>query len=194
MSTYQEDTTESRQSDLAVMEAEEYKQKRRIKRILDAHDKVERLDDKSMEETVKSEISMDARNIMLLRAVKEFIRECYNLLLEYNENLAANDVDRYWMGDPQDPIGIVPMNREENVVIVGLKDVVHANTFYEEEWTEHEQRRHGPDEDVTKDEVHLFPTDLSWRAHLRLKEFLQQEYDLDLSFESNERDTDPNPI
>jgi len=66
------------QSDLAVMEANEYKQKRRLERLLDAVDDVQDTADEAWNAYVAGEISQEARNITIQRTVQNAIRESTN--------------------------------------------------------------------------------------------------------------------
>lgn len=172
-----------RQSDLAVMDVDEYKQKRRLERILDAMDNVENLDSETLFPYSAGEISQDAKNIIQLRAVQEFIRECYNLLRRHAEDIDPEEGDKFWYGTPENPLGRIRMANGEDVVFYGLRDILHADRFYTETWTETEHPRNMPPREVQKEEQYTVPEEITWAAHLRLKEFLDIHNQLDLSFE-----------
>jgi len=174
------------QSDLAVMEANEYKQKRRLERLLDAVDGVQDTADEAWNAYVAGEISQEARNITIQRTVQNAIRESYKLLLDHSREAAAGEEggrDRYWRGDPQDPLGRVELLGAEVAVIVGLEDFLEAPTFFERTVTRAVSKRNMPDETVTQTVEATMPEEISYRAFLRLKEFLDDVHDMEISFE-----------
>lgn len=173
---------DGRQSDLAVMDAGEYKNKRRLRRILDAHDKVEDKEDEAMELYSFGEISDEGRNIMLLNAVQQFIREIYNLLMEHSEELDDGEINHYWH-DPDRVIGTLRREHAEDVHFHGLRDVLMARELYWEQWTETVSGRHGPDRTETKAQSHTVPKDVSRAAFLLAKQFLSRERTIELEFE-----------
>lgn len=179
---------DSRRSDLAVMDVEEYKQKRRIKRILDAHDKVEEFDDEGMYRYMNQEIQKDGWRMLLLRAVQEYIRECFNLVRQYHVE-SDGDTDHYWTGDRNDPLGKIERQHASDVVFYGLRDVLHADLYYEDSWTEELRTRHGPNQTEEHRQQYAVPREVSWNAFLRLNEFLEEEMDMDLSFEKTGKDS-----
>lgn len=171
---------DDRRSDLAVMGANEYKQKRRLQRILDAHDRVEDTADEAWNQYVRGEISHDAKNIAIQKAVKKAIRETYNLL---NEHVEANgDKDEYWHGNGE-AIGAIEFQTQFDETINGLGDFLETRELYEESWEEPAPERHGPDGSVQRHASYTVPEELSWSAYLRLKEFLSKEHDLEVRFE-----------
>lgn len=174
------------QSDLAVMEANEYKQKRRLERLLDAIDNVQDTADEAWNAYVAGEISQEARNITIQRCVKNAIRECYKLLLDHSREAAAGEDggrDRYWRGDPTDPLGRIELLESEVAVVVGLRDFLDAPTFFEDTVTQTFERRNMPDETQVQTVETTMPEQISYRAYLRLKEFLDDVHDMEISFE-----------
>lgn len=176
------------QSDLAVMEANEYKQKRRLERLLDAVDQVQDTADDAWNAYVAGEISREARNITIQRCVQNAIRESYKLLLDHSQAVEAEDGtrDRYWKGDAHEPLGAVTLLGEDVAVMVGLSDFLEAPTFFETTETVSEERRNMPDETVTRTVETTMPEEISYRAYLRLKEFLDDVHDLEIAFEELE--------
>lgn len=174
-----------RHSDLAVLEANEYKQKRRLERILDAVDGVQDTADEAWNLYVAGEITREARNITIQRTVQQAIRECYKLLLDHYRTVTEEDGarDRYWAGDPNNPIGEVSLLGERVARIDGLRDFMDAPTFFERTATEQVPRRNMPDETVTRTIETTMPEQVSYRAYLRLKEFLDDAHDMEISFE-----------
>lgn len=169
---------DGRHTDLAVMDAHEYKQKRRLRRILDAHDKVEEVSDEAYGAFVEGVISADGKNIRILRAVQEYIRECFTLLEEHRETLEGEPCP-FWHGsEDRGPLGRIEQRHADDIVFWGLRDVLAAQPLYTEEWEEWEQRRHGPDEFTTRSETHSVPEKVSVAAFLRLNTFLTEERDL----------------
>lgn len=170
--------TDHRQSDLAVMDAQEYKQKRRLRRILDAHDHVEEVVNQSYGQFAEGIISMDGKNIRILQAVQEYIRECYNLLMEHSRELEDGQ-NVYWVGSEADgPLGRIKMDHDRDIIFWGLHDVLHAEPLYTEEWTEYTDHRHGTSEFEEYSQTHSVPERVSIDAFLVLNEFLSEERDL----------------
>ncbi len=181
-----------RHSDLAVLEANEYKQKRRLERILDALDGVQDTADEAWNAYVEGEISREARDITIQRTVKKAIRECYKLLLDHHRQRAdADERDRYWAGDANNPLGTVHLVGEPVAQIDGLRDFLHAPTFFEKTVTETVERRNLPDETETFTVETTMPEAVSYRAYLRLKEFLDDVHDLEVTFEEMDDDNLP---
>lgn len=170
---------QDRQSDLAVMGADEYKQKRRLQRILDAHDSVEEKADEAYDLYVSGQISQEGKDIVLLRATQKFIRECFNLLLEFDSEL-EDEVNEYWAGRV---LGEIEMQQQENVSFNGLRDLLYADEIYSETWEEPVSTRHGQDQTQTFSAEHTVPEDVTWKGYLVMKEFLAAEKDLEIKFE-----------
>jgi len=190
MSTENPRANGERQSDLAVMDGDEFKQKHRLNQLLLAHDKVEEKANEAWELLVLGEINHDAKNIMIQRAIKQFIREAYNLLLEYNDSLDDGKKDIYWEGNSQKPLGVLNREHTDDIAIIGLSDFLRTKEIYRERWTEQVKRRNMPPKTVTREVEQSIPEDISWRAYLRLRRFLNQEYSLDLQFEGGNMDSD----
>jgi len=182
--------TESRESDLAVMESNEYKQKRRLRAILDAHDEVERVNREGYELLVQGEITRDGFNLLWLRAVKRLIREIYPLLQRYwrelEERAQAEDTD----SDPEEldeyqttpTLGTLELH-DRTVTFNGLADIADADEQYRETYTETVERRDMPDQQVTKTITKTVPKEISEEAFKLCKKFLSKEHDLRVQFE-----------
>jgi len=176
-------SADDRQSDLAVMDANEYKQKRRLQRILDAHDKVEDMGERAYGQYAEGVISHDGKNIRILRAVQQYIREVYNLLMEYDSELEEDEINEYWVGTY---LGALERDHEEDIYFRGLKSVLYADEIYTEEWTEEVQARHGPNQVANKSATHTVPETVSVNAYLLVNQFLSQEKGLEIQFEELE--------
>lgn len=197
--------SQPRQSDLAVMEANEYKQKRRLREILETRKQVKEDAKRAYELYAQQQISNEGRNILLLQAVKEFIREVYVLIDEYDDQLEDGEWNEYWNGPEVQqkqipkpgggtttipvrtgsPLGRIERVQDDDIVFWGLKNVLEANEVYYEEWTEAESARHGPSSNFTKTTQHVVPAEVCWNAYLLVLEFLGKEKDLKVQFESN---------
>jgi len=189
-----ENTDREPQSDLAVMDANEYKQKRRLERLLDAVDAVQDTADDAWNAYVAGEISQEARNITIQRAVQNAIRESYKLLLDHSREQASGEDavrDRYWLGNPNDPLGSVELLDETVAVVVGLRDFLDAPSFFETTVERELERRNMTNETVTEDVETTMPEQISYRAYLRLKEFLDDVHDMEISFEEMDEDDLP---
>lgn len=77
---------DSRHSDLAVLGADEYKNKRRLERILDALDNIPEQADRAREQYNRGSISIDARRIAVQDAVNDAILEAMNLLRDHERS------------------------------------------------------------------------------------------------------------
>lgn len=185
---------DDRQSDLAVMEANEYKQKRRLERILDARDGVEVRSQEAYGRYAAGEISREAVDITILRAVQSFIRELYNLLWEHRQEVKAERDDAplpdiYLVMDQQDieavndPLGQIHMAHDDNVVFWGLFDILNADEFYSETWTESIGHRHMANEERELSKTHAVPESLSWESYMLANRFLAEEKDVEIRFE-----------
>lgn len=209
MATNNQQRDDGRQSDLAVMDANEYKQKRRMKRILDVLEAVEEKADDAWDGYVLGEISHDAKNIIIQRAVKQAIYETYNHLKDREESLENHD--RYWAGYERveqtenggqkavadggevNPIGVIELSEGQDEVIWGLRDFMETQHFYEEVITEKQRRRHRRPKVVEHRQRKTVPEEVSRRAYLLLKRFLGRELHLDVEFESMEVDEHGDP-
>lgn len=177
-----------RQSDLAVMDANEYKQKRRLERILDTLDDVEHKANEAWDLFVAGEITAAGKNIIIQRAVKEAIRESYNLLHEYARDDETDS--KYWTrehaqaeGNDAGPLGEIPQQTRRNILVWGLRDFIQTETVYHEEKTEWVKPRNQPTEQRTEVVEQTVPEEVSWTAFLMLKRFLCVEHDLEVTFE-----------
>lgn len=195
-----------RQSDLAVMDANEYKQKRRLERILDAMDAIPDQADKAKEQYVAGEIDLHARRVMVQDAVKDAIWEAWNLLVDHEKNCQRDAADRmradggdldsaddkdgpwphseYFIGHPdQKPIGVIPQEQDDDKVVWGLKEFFEMDEFWTESWEETVKPRNGRPRPVEQELTHSVPRKVSWAAALRLKEFLNAEHGMEIQFE-----------
>lgn len=181
MASTPENTGEGR-SDLAVMDANEYKQKRRLERILDVVENVEEKADKAWDLFVQGDISHDAKNIMVQRAVQKAIREVYNLLVGHEQELADSHSE-YWYGDPENAIGTIERDNDNSITITGLQEYMTLDTFITETVTERVNRANKPAKIVQHEREYTVPESVSWNAFLRLKQFLNEQHDLEIAFE-----------
>lgn len=179
--------------DLSAVSADEYKQKRRLQRILDAQDLVEDVGNASLDMFVNGEIQQEARNILLLQAVKQYIRECYNLLVDYARDL-DRERDLYWYGTPDRPLGRIEFDHRDDVVFLGLRDLLDADWFYSETWTTTEQPRNRPEREEDHEQHYVIPRSVIYEGYLRLKRFTHEECDLDIAFETVEKDAKADPF
>lgn len=169
--------SDERQSDLAVMDANEYKNKRRLKRILDMQEAVEDAASDAYQLKVDGRFTDDAQNIVVLRKVKSLLREVYTLF-----NISEEDEhSKYW---EQANIGTLTLpNSGEELSFTGLKSILYADEYYQESWIEEHPSRHGPNSQEIQSAEHTLPEWISWRAYLICRQFLSDELDLDLQFE-----------
>lgn len=184
---------DNRKSDLAVMDANEYKQKFRLDKILRAVAEIEDDAKSAWADYVQGEIDYFGKNAAIQRAVKEAIRESYALLHDHQRQLeqdASGKDDRprgkYWLGRGSEPIGVIRRDHSDNIVILGLRDFVLTREVYTERWEETIPRRNKPPKTVTHTQEYCVPEHVSWAAAFRLKEFLNDVHDLEVKFEELE--------
>jgi len=177
-----------RESDLAVLDANEYKQKRRLERLLDARDNVQETADRAWEQFVRGEVSHDAKNIMIQRAVQSFIKEAHKLLKDHAESV--DEADAYWKGDASDPLGVVEQDWGDNIVIPGLRAFRQTQHIYTEEQSRRVSRPNMPPQQVRETQDHTVPEEISERAFLTVVDFLDDIHDMDISFEDLDDSTD----
>lgn len=172
---------DERQSDLAVLDANEYKQKRRLERILDTLDGVQDTSNEAWNRYTAGEIDQDAFNVTVQRAVKNAVRECYKLLYDHHRNQEGSE--RYWAGKPSNPIGTIQRADGDEMKIVGLRDFLKTETVITEEISMTVGQRNGPPQTRHESVEYTLPRRISYQAYLRLKEFLDDVHDMEISFE-----------
>lgn len=181
---------QERQSDLAVMDVGEYKNKRRIKKIFDARDKVEEEWDFAMEAYAMGEITIDGRNILILNAVQEYIREIYNLIeihqtdLNEDEEIADGFVTPYWHNE-DNPLGRIEFETQPPKYFYGLSDVLDAEEYYTESWTETVNHRNMPTSKERYQRTHTVPKKVSIDAYILANQFLAREWNIELAREKD---------
>lgn len=178
------DRDRDRRSDLAVMSQSEYLQKRRLERILDAHDRVEDIDTESLWPLVNGELTQAGKEIILLKSVQSFVRELLNPLKSYAEETDGHD--RYWRGDPDDPIGVIEFEFGEPELFTGLRDFVYAERFYTRSREVTHKPRNRPERTEVRQDRRPVPEHVSLAAYERLKEFAARERGLELSFSADD--------
>lgn len=169
--------------DIAVLDKNEYKQQRRLDRILDAHDAVAETNDDALWGLVSAELNQDGRNIVIQNTVKEFLRELLTPLREHAREVEGRD--RYWFGRPDSPLGRVRFPKGDDVVFVGLRDYLYSAKFYTRSWEEQVTKRNKVPRVETREEQKTVPERASWNAFYLAKDFAAQERGLDLSVESD---------
>lgn len=181
-----------RQSDLAVMGVDEYKQKRKLERILDDLHAVGDKSRESWDKYVKGEIDAHAKNVVMARVVKEAIRDCETMLRDYADE-AGEGADEYWKGDPENPVGKIPQHRQDDITITGLEDFLRLNEIWFEEWIESVKRRNQPRKPVKRQIKHTIPEDVSRDAAARLALYLSRERGIELATEQKEVEVHAEP-
>lgn len=180
------DQSDERQTDLAVMDVNEIKQKRRLMRILDSREKVEKKANEARELYVTGQVSQKGRDLLVLYAVREYIRECWNLLRDHTKSL-DDDEPAYYLSECHLGTLDFPNSDRESIAFNGLYDYLHCSIEYEETWEETLEWRHGQDQTQVHSETHTVPLEVTWRAYLKMSEFLSEVHDLEMQFESLDR-------
>lgn len=181
-----------RQSDLAVMDINEFKQKRRLQRILDTHDQVEDLASRARAKYVAGEISHLGRDIRTFNAVRRYIREVYNLLFKSAhglDNITYNEVT-----GRDEVIGRIEFEQRDDQIFESLQDYYQSDELYYETIIEQTQERHGPDTVEEHVEQHAVPVEASWRAYVLVNLFLGQKQGIEIQMEELEVDEEADPF
>lgn len=168
--------SEDRQSDLAVMDAEEFQQKRLLARIIEGRERVTELANKARERYIGGEIDQRGRNTMLLWAVQDYISTCWTLLRSY----AEQEDDEYYLLEAD--LGSIEFGtgEEDNVSFQGLYDILTAEEVHTSHFTEVVEYPQGPPRERTRTETKSVPRQVSWRACRLLDEFLANTQGIEL--------------
>lgn len=182
-------------SEIAVMDADEFKNKRRLREILESHEQVEDVVSQAHGEYVYGEIDEQGRNLVILWAVQRYIREIYNLLRNYRKKVDDTDEDdypedKYWHPTDQEALGLIELENSDDIVFRGLYDILHADDIYVENWTREQASRHGPSQTEAVSRHHTVPKQVSLNAYLLAKAFVNDENNLDVQFETSGLPTD----
>lgn len=204
MTDAEHDREPERYSDLAVMDEREFKQKQRLKCLLEAREKVKEKTNEAWELFVAGEINVEAKNILIQRAVKEAIWETFNHLVDHEEeSIAEEKHSPYWVGYERlektedgvravagdggaEPLGVIPQDSQPDIPIWGLADFMETETFYEETIERTVKPRNQPARTEEETIKRTVPEDVSIRAFLRLTRFLGKELNLDIEFEEDD--------
>lgn len=186
------DSSFSRQSDLAIMDANEYKQKRRLQRILDTHDNVEEVASQAREDYIAGEITRHGRNITIFTAVCRYVREVHNLLYESADGL--NNITYERILDEAQPIGRIEFESKDDKVIWSLQDYYRADEMYTETFTDPADSRHGPDIEQIETKQYTVPIEASWRAYVLVNHYLGQKQGIQIQMKELEVDEHADPF
>lgn len=175
---------------LAVLDVNEYKQRRRLERILDAIDEVEDRAEHAYVLRAEGEIQTAGRNIEILHANKFLVRVAYGLLSGAVKDSEPADE---WTGEgarANESIGAIPTehpNSEPPAEFGSLREFLNADEIYIERWVE--QRRTQYDGTVVQRQQarHTVPPSVSWTANEWVKDYLIREHDLEVQFEDLEQ-------
>ena len=173
-------SAEERQSDLAVMDSNEYKNKTRLESILTQRQQVFEARNKARDLLISGDIQPEGRDLIVLNAVRQYLEEVWNLLLEHAETVGGVEKSQYlcdW------PLGTVTLDGREDVHINGLWDFLHCQRRYTMVKTETVSYRHGTDQSRQRRETRTVPVEVSRRAFRLINQFLNEQHDLDIQFE-----------
>lgn len=168
-------------AELEAPDANDLKQNSRLKSILERQDQVQDKESDAYDLYVNG-ASRHAVNVLLLRVLKQYIREAYNLLLEYHEEKDEDDTN-YLTGVK---LGRIEMEHDDDIVFMGLQDILDADDAYYESWTETVKMRHGPDQVREFEREYTVPETVLDNGFLLTRKFLGQEMDMDLTLEEME--------
>jgi hypothetical protein len=176
---------DDRQSDLAVMDREPFKNMTRLEDILEVVRQVRIRRNEAWKEFVRGEISHDGKNITVQLAVKDAIDNSYNLIHDYVQD--DDTGTEYWARtNAESPLGKIPLETRDDRIVWGLKDYVNLPEIIPEEHTRVVKPRNMPSRVETETLEHTVPEEISHKAYLMLKRFLSNEYDLEIQFEDRD--------
>jgi hypothetical protein len=165
-----------RQSDLAVMDVEEFTQKRLLKRLIDRREQVDELANEARRQWVVDNIDQQARDTMILFAVKDFISAGWTLLLNHEQSLPADEHSEFLFGRDLGTLTILDQTWE----FEGLYDVLASEEVYAARATRTVEYPQGPPRQIAETESKAVPRDISWRACRLMDEFLAEEQGIEL--------------
>jgi hypothetical protein len=165
------------------LDVQEFKNRRRLQSILDARDKAQSIRSSAEELVVNNEIRPKGRDILIFRAVEQYLSETWHLLQHHYDETG----DRTYLYDWD--LGKVSFSTGETIRFEGLSDFRAGQQAYTTSWTETVQWRHGKDIQKRKTEVQTVPADVSERARGAISDFLAQEHGIQLSTDSGEANT-----
>lgn len=183
----------NRVSELAVRGVDEYKQKRRLERILSDLEKIGDTSREAWMGYVNGSIDQRGRDIAVQRTVKEAIWECRSLL-ESHAKEKNPERDNYWFGNPGEPVGIIEQAEGTDIVLAGLYDFLYQDEIWCESFTERIKPRNLPVETITREIWHTVPDTVSRDAAARLTKFLAEEHGIELATEQMEIDEHADPF
>lgn len=172
-------SAEDRQSDLAVMGANEYKNKSRLESILTQRQNVFDARDQARDLLISGEIQPDGRNLIVLNATRQYLEEVWNLVLRHAQQQEGEG--SYYLTGKR--LGTIELRGRENKQIRGLSSYLFSQRRYVQEWTEEVRWRHGDDRTRTRRETKTVPVEISRRAFRTINRFLDNVHDLDIQFE-----------
>jgi len=165
-----------RQSDLAVMEKQEFQQKRLLSRIIDGRDRFDEIANKARERYIAGDIDIDGRNTLLLYACQDYIETAWTLLLNHSR---GEDGDSSYLLEAE--LGSIEMPGDnDDVEFNGLYAILTADELYHCEHTSTVSYRHGPDREQTVVESFSVPRSVTREAVRTMDEFLAVEMGIEL--------------
>jgi hypothetical protein len=174
---------EERQSDLAVMDANEYKNKTRLESILTQRQKVFEARDQARDLLISGEIQPDGRNLLVLNATRQYLEEVWNLLLRHARQQGTEEEEWGSVYLTGKKLGEIELRGRKDVLIDGLSSYLYCQRQYVQEWTEEVRWRYGDNKTRTHREIKTVPVKISRRAFRLINQFLDREHDLDIQFE-----------
>lgn len=168
--------TRDRQSDLAVMDAEEFTQKRLLKRLLDRRERVTELANEARQHYVAGQIDERGRDTMILYAVQDYITCGWTLLLNHAKSQPADQHSEYLFERDLGKMQVL----DDSEPFSGLYDVLATDEVYVRETTKFVEYPQGPPKEVTKRESKAVPRRISWAACRLMDEFLAAEHGIEL--------------
>lgn len=193
MSSEHNDRDGSRQSDLAVMDVEEYKNKRLIKRILDMQERVIEQTNHAKAQYIEGEIQREGRNMHVYSAVEDYINVAYGLLSEHKpDGLAGIRWDTVFATEK--PIGVIRFEQEDPVQLWSIADFHYTDEVHFEEWMESYSPRHMQTQYERCTNTVTVPMEASKNAFLLVNQYLAQEWNIAIQTEPKEIEVEADPF
>lgn len=169
-----------RQSDLAVMEMEEFAQKRLLQRLLESRDKVTDLANEARRLYVTGQIDERGRDTIVLYAVQDYLSAGWTLLLNHAQSQPADQHSEYLFERKLGEFDIL----EATIEFTGLYDVITTDEVFVREETRSVEYPQGPPREITHTESKAVPRRISWAACRLMDEFLAAEHGIELKVDN----------
>lgn len=158
-------STEHQSADLKAEDADSYKQKRRLRMILDARERVRDVFREVDTALLDGGFTEDVGNAAIRMEVVAYIHELEDLIKN------SNHQETYW---EEKPLGELELEHSENIQFRGLASIVNSPPRFVEQWVETTEHRHRGNEQELRKRKHQIPRSVLERAYRACNEFCHE--------------------